>query len=105
MAELLSSVDTLLTAHKSSQNKVLVVNNDNDDSKALAEVLISKGYAVTAASTGKEGLDKARAIKPDMVIVDAALSEGHDIIKTIRFEKGLEDISVILVGDHNNPTL
>ena len=52
---------------------------------------------VAEASTGKEGLDKARTIKPDMMIMDAAASEDHNIIKTLRFEKGLENISVILV--------
>ncbi|MEL6854957.1 MAG: hypothetical protein AAFO83_07580, partial [Cyanobacteria bacterium J06607_13] len=42
-------------------------------------------------------LDKARSIKPDMMIVDAALSEEHNMVKTLRFEKGLENISVILM--------
>jgi len=104
VAELLSSVDILLTSHSASRRKVLVINQDASDSKTLAEVLLSKGYAVAEASTGEEGLHKARTIKPDMMIVDAALSEGHEIIKTIRFEEGLENISVILVGDRDNAT-
>ncbi|MEL6605391.1 MAG: ATP-binding protein [Cyanobacteria bacterium J06614_10] len=94
--ELLRSVDSLLT-HKTSRCKVLVVNRDESTSKVLTEVLLSQGYVVAEASTGKEGLDKARSIKPDMMIVDAALSEEHNMVKTLRFEKGLENISVILM--------
>ncbi|MEL6260057.1 MAG: response regulator [Cyanobacteria bacterium J06626_6] len=94
--ELLSSVESLLT-HKTARCKVLVVNRDESTSKVLTEVLLSKGYVVAEANTGKEGLDKARSIKPDMMIVDATLSEEHNIVKTLRFEKGLENISVILM--------
>jgi DNA-binding response OmpR family regulator len=95
---LLSNVETLLT-HKTSRSKVLVVNRDASTSKTLTEVLLTKGYVVAEASTGQEGLDKARSLKPDMMIVDAALSEEHNIVSTLRFEKGLENISVILMEE------
>ncbi len=101
IGSLLSNVETLLT-HKTSRSKVLVVNRDASTSKTLTEVLLSKGYVVAEASTGQEGLDKARAIKPDMMIVDAALSEEHNIVSTLRFEKGLENISVILMEEASN---
>ncbi|MGB7486847.1 MAG: response regulator [Phormidesmis sp.] len=96
ITNLLSHVETLLQK-KTSRSKVLVVNKDSSASKILTDILLTKGYMVSEASTGKEGLDKARTIKPDMMIMDAAASEDHNIIKTLRFEKGLENISVILV--------
>ncbi|MEL7141290.1 MAG: response regulator [Cyanobacteria bacterium J06573_11] len=96
IAALLANIEALLT-HKTSRSKVLVVNRDASTSATLTEVLLSKGYVVAEARSGQEGLDKARSIKPDMMIVDAALSEEHNIVKTLRFEKGLENISVILM--------
>ncbi|MEO1388088.1 MAG: ATP-binding protein [Cyanobacteria bacterium J06634_6] len=102
VGSLLSNVETLLT-HKTSRSKVLVVNKDACASKTLTEVLLTKGYVVAEASTGQEGLDKARAIKPDMMIVDAELLEENNIVKTLRFEKGLENVSVILV-ENAHPT-
>jgi PAS domain S-box-containing protein len=96
VGSLLNNVETLLT-HKTSRSKVLVVNRDASTSKTLTEVLLSKGYVVAEASTGQEGLNKARSLKPDMMIVDAALSEEHNIVSTLRFEKGFENISVILM--------
>lgn len=96
IAALLANIEALLT-HKTSRSKVLVVNRDASTSAILTEVLLSKGYVVAEARSGQEGLDKARSIKPDMMIVDVALSEEHNIVKTLRFEKGLENISVILM--------
>ncbi len=96
VGSLLSTVETLLT-HKTSRIKVLVVNRDASTSKTLTEVLLSKGYVVAEASTGQEGLDKASSLKPDMMIVEAALSEEHNIVSTLRFEKGLENISILLM--------
>jgi signal transduction histidine kinase/DNA-binding response OmpR family regulator len=100
IGSLLSNVENLLT-HKTSRSKVLVVNRDASTSKTLTEVLLSKGYVVAEASTGQEGLDKARSLKPDMMIVDAALSEEYNIVSTLRFEKGLENISVILMEENS----
>jgi PAS domain S-box-containing protein len=102
IGSLLSNVETLLT-HKTSRSKVLVVNRDASTSKTLTEVLLTKGYVVAEANTGQEGLDKARSLKPDMMIVDAALSEEHNIVSTLRFEKGLENISVILMEENIKP--
>ena len=95
-AVLLDTVESLLK-NKSARSKVLIVNRDTSTSRTLTDVLLSKGYVVAAADSGQEGLDKARSLKPDMMIVDAQLSKEHNIVKTLRFEKGLEHISVILM--------
>jgi hypothetical protein len=33
-----------------------------------------------------------------MIIVDALISDRHDIVKTLRFEKGLENVYFVLMG-------
>jgi len=96
--KLLKNIETLIT-DTTSRSKVLIVNKDASESETLADILLSKGYVVAAANTGQEGLDKARSIKPNMMIIDAALCKENDIIKTLRGEKGLENIAVILVEE------
>jgi signal transduction histidine kinase/DNA-binding response OmpR family regulator/HAMP domain-containing protein len=96
---LLQNVDKLVSG-KSRRGKVLIVDRDLSTMKVLTEVLLGKGYVVAEASSGQEGLDKARSIKPDMMIVEAALSEESNIVRALRFENGLENISLIVVeGD------
>ncbi|MEM9003022.1 MAG: response regulator, partial [Cyanobacteria bacterium P01_F01_bin.86] len=93
---LLRDIKTLL-AQGTSNRKVLVVDIDTSTTKTLTEVLLSKGYTVTEATTGNEGIEKALALKPDMIIVDASISTQHDLVKTLRFDNGLENIFVILI--------
>ena len=98
VGKLLQNVETLIT-DTTSRGKVLIIDKDTPENQALTDMLLSKGYIVATARTGQEGLDKARSIKPNMIIVDAALCKEHDIIKTLRYEKGLENVSVILVEE------
>jgi PAS domain S-box-containing protein len=93
---LLSDIKTLLT-QEISHKKVLVVDADLSTTKVLTDVLVSKGYAVTEAATGSEGIEKALSIKPDMIIINADVSEQHNMVQALRFENGLEHIVFIVV--------
>jgi DNA-binding response OmpR family regulator len=93
---LLHDIKTLLD-RGASNRKVLVVDMDGSTTRNLTEVLLSRGYTVTEATTGKEGIEKALTLKPDMIIVDSAISIEHDLVNTLRFDNGLETIFVIMV--------
>jgi DNA-binding response OmpR family regulator len=102
---LLSDIKTLLT-QEVSHKKVLVVDADLSTAKILTDVLISKGYAVTEATTGSEGIEKARSIKPDMIIINAEASEQHNIVQTLRFDNGLKNVVFVVVQqDCSEPKL
>jgi signal transduction histidine kinase/DNA-binding response OmpR family regulator/HAMP domain-containing protein len=93
---LLNDIKTLLT-QGTSHKKVLVVDADVSTTKTLTDVLLSKGYGVTEATTSSEGIEKALSIKPDMIIINADIAEQHNIVKTLRFDNGLENIIFIVV--------
>jgi PAS domain S-box-containing protein len=86
-----------LLAQGCSHKKVLVVDADIATAKTLTDVLLSKGYSVTEATTGQEGIQKALSIKPDMIIVDAEVSHQHNLVKTLRFDNGMENIFFIVM--------
>ncbi len=92
---LLEEIGSLL-AQGGTRKKVLVVDEDAATVKTLMDALQSQGYAVTAAYSGQDGIDQAIADQPDMVIARSALSEKHDLVKTLRFEKNLEKIFFLL---------
>ncbi len=90
--ELLGEVEFLLS-QGASKKKVLVVDEDVSTIGTLIEVLQTQGYNVSEASNGQELVEKAKSIQPDMIIINTLLSEQHqDIVKTLRFEKGLENV-------------
>ncbi|MEL6460132.1 MAG: response regulator [Cyanobacteria bacterium J06621_15] len=89
----------LLLSQGTSAKKVLVVDSTASTLLTLSEILKAQGYNVVEASNGEECIEKAVSVKPDMIIVDSVLSQKHDLVKTLRFEKGLENFFFILLGD------
>jgi DNA-binding response OmpR family regulator len=87
---LLREVGALLQQGK-SHRKVMVVDEDASTVKTLAEVLQARGYHVVEAN-GPELVKKAVAEKPDIIILNSMLSGKQELVKSLRFEKGLEDV-------------
>ncbi|MDZ7344581.1 MAG: response regulator, partial [candidate division KSB1 bacterium] len=87
---LFREVSSLLQQGK-SHRKVMVVDEDASTVKTLAEVLQARGYHVVEAN-GPELVQKAVSEKPDIIILNSMLSGKQELVKTLRFEKGLEDV-------------
>jgi signal transduction histidine kinase/CheY-like chemotaxis protein len=75
-----------------SKKKVMVVDENESTAQTLMEVLETKGYSVVSACNGKECVEKAITERPDMIIIDTLLPDTHDIVRTLRFKKGFENI-------------
>ena len=67
---------------------VLIVEDDRNIAELLQLYLEKEGYAVTAAYDGGEGLNKFRAIQPDLVLLDVMMPvmDGWTVCRTIRSE-------------------
>jgi len=98
---LLHEIGTLTTQGNSSK-KVLVVDEDVSTVKTLAEVLQAKGYSVVEAIDAQELREKAMSVQPYMIIANANFWERSEAIKTLRFEKGLENVFFILLADRKD---
>jgi DNA-binding response OmpR family regulator len=88
----------VLISQGASKKSVLVVDEDESIVSTLTDVLKAKGYSVAGICDGRECIEKAKSEKPDMIIVDALVSERHGIVRTLRFEKGLENLYFVLLG-------
>jgi len=95
--ELLREIGILIS-QGSSKKKVLIIDEDESVVSKLTEVLEANGYTVAESCSAREYIEKARKEKPDMVIVDNLLPERFDIIKTLRYEKGMENVIFLLLG-------
>ena len=92
---LLQEVDALL-ARGPSKKKVLVVDEDAATVQTLSAALQAQGYSVVSATSGPDGIARALADQPDLVLVRSALSEQHQVVQTLRFTKGMETVSFLL---------
>lgn len=80
---------------------ILLVDDDPDLTLANRLVLESAGYQVETASSGKEGLEKMRARKPDLVLMDVMMTsplEGYYITQQIANEPELRDVPIVMVS-------
>ena len=89
-AQLFTEVGALLEQGK-SKRKVMIVDEDSAAIRSLTEVLEAKGYHVVE-SDGHQLLENAIAAQPDIIILNSQQSKKQDIVQTLRFEKGLENV-------------
>lgn len=59
--------------------RILVVDDEPQILRALRTILTEKGFAVTTASRGEEGLTQAAAHVPDLIILDLGLPDMDGI--------------------------
>jgi two-component system alkaline phosphatase synthesis response regulator PhoP len=76
---------------------VLIVEDDPHISKFLARDLELEGYAVTIAKDGLDGLDQAKALKPDLILLDIRLPklDGYEVCRSLRRDGS--DVRIIMV--------
>jgi two-component system OmpR family response regulator len=69
--------------------KILLIEDDNETVDEVAAELTQRGYEVEVATSGIDGLDKARSTKPDMMVVDRMLPgiDGLTVVETLRGEQ------------------
>lgn len=80
-------------------SKILLVDDDVEFCEATKMFLEGQGYDVALAYDGKEGLDKVRSEKPDLVILDVMMPEmnGYDVCVVMKADPALSKVPVILL--------
>jgi hypothetical protein len=69
----------------------MVVDENIGTVNTLTEVLKARGYNVVE-SNGRELIENAIAAQPDIIMINSLLSGKQEIVQTLRFEKGLENV-------------
>ena len=77
--------------------RILLIDDDVDFVKATTKVLESKPYEVIVAFDGKEGLEKARSDKPDLVLLDILMPrvDGFAVADQFKKDESLSKIPVV----------
>lgn len=80
--------------------KVLVIDDDNDFVESILNLLEARGYSVASAADGKEGVEKAKAEKPDLILLDVMMStkdEGFNVARQLQEIEDVKGTPVIMV--------
>jgi twitching motility two-component system response regulator PilH len=85
---------------------VLVVDDSPTDTHVISEMLQKHGYSVITASSGEEGIETARAQKPDLVIMDVVMPgmSGFEATRAISRDTETGGIPVIICTTKDQET-
>jgi two-component system, cell cycle response regulator DivK len=83
--------------------RILIVDDNEDNRDVLARRLKRRGFDVTMAAGGKEGVERAKADSPDLILMDMNMPEldGWQATKLIR-EQSI-NVPVIALTAHAMP--
>jgi DNA-binding response OmpR family regulator len=83
----------------SSQAKILIVEDDEPIRQMYDMKLARAGLDTFTAKDGAEGLKKAEAIKPDLILLDLRMPNisGEDMLEEIRSRDWGADIHVVIL--------
>src|SRR3981189_230372 len=81
-----SSPAALAATENRLMTKVLLIEDDSETAEEITAELADRGFEVEWSANGIEGLDKARSLRPDAMIVDRLLPgmDGLTVIEALR---------------------
>jgi len=79
--------------------KVLSVDDSSVVRKLVTMILTAEGFKVSTASDGLDGVNKAKEIKPDIILLDFVMPKmnGFQVCRILQKDEKLRQIPVILV--------
>ena len=82
-----------------SKSTVLVVEDEEDILEVLQYNLQQEGYEVACCMDGLQGLEQARRLKPDLVLLDIMLPgmDGVEICRNLKEDDSTRRIPIIMV--------
>jgi CheY-like chemotaxis protein len=82
-----------------AKEKVLVVDDEAHIRQALQASLESAGYEVQTAENGKDGVDKCKAWKPALVLMDVRMPvmDGHMASIEIKYDNDLKNTKLVFL--------
>jgi two-component system response regulator MprA len=83
--------------------RILVVDDDSRIAAALRRALVYEGYAVEVAGDGRDALDKAAALCPDVVVLDVMLPD-IDGVEVCRRLRGESDVPILMLTARDGVT-
>ena len=65
---------------------ILIVDDTTKNIQVLGNMLYSKGYNISVATSGKEALESVKAKTPDLILLDIQMPEmdGFEVLRKLK---------------------
>jgi CheY-like chemotaxis protein len=83
-------------------SRILLVEDNELNRDMLSRRLLRRGYQVDLAADGKEGLQMAEAITPDLILLDLSLPgmDGWEVLRQLKQHSQMKHIPVVALTAH-----
>ena len=90
-----------------AQARVLMVEDHAEIAELYQLKLQLDGYRVAVASNGVAGLEMARALMPDLILLDMHLPklDGLQLLSALREDVTTRELLVVIFSDDDSPSL
>ena len=93
-------IETLtgLRARSHTAVRVLAIDDEEAARYIVRQCLPAPAFDVTEASSGEEGLRRARAERPDLILLDLIMPgmTGRDALERLQADPGTRDIPIVI---------
>jgi len=81
------------------KQKILIIEDNEQNLYLLTFIVEKHGYDVSAARDGKEGIEIAQRIKPDMILLDIQLPvmDGYAVARELRKNQDPANTPIVAV--------
>ena len=99
-SEIITPKNQKIVGYDGRNIKILVCDDRKTNRDVLSQLLTDIGFEVIEASDGREGLEKALANRPDIVLMDLMMPEmdGFEATRALRNMPEINDTAVIAVS-------
>ena len=82
-----------------SMAKILVVEDDPLMSRMYEKIFLFEKYEVELAHDGEEGLEKARSVKPTLIMLDVMMPKmnGLEVLEKLKADPDTKGIPVVML--------
>ncbi len=86
--------------------KILIVDDSPTERYFLSDILIKNGFSVSTAENGEEALQKIKADKPQLILMDIVMpgQNGFQITRAISRDPDTQDVPVIICTSKGQET-
>jgi len=87
------------------QPLILIVDDELSFLEIFRAKLSEAGFRVETASSGREGIEKAKTLKPNLILLDVKMPEisGAEVLFKIKEDPAIKDIDVVFLTNFGDP--
>ena len=95
-----SLIENVVSIENQNAKTILIIDDDPTVSELIKRQLTKDAYNVVIANNGKEGIELARKIKPNLITLDILMPEmdGWSVLRTLKADPETENIPVVMAS-------